>query len=316
MIKKRLLIIDYDTALYITALRAQGNTFQQDEDFTPEIDYENMTSELANDIKQLMYDTKCTAYRAYVTGKENFRYKFLPSYKWRRKDTLKPIALDYLKDWALKNLNVICVDGEEADDSCCRDFTTEEEGIHKVLCHVDKDLKQVKGEHYNPNSQESFIVSEEEADIYLWRQVIEGDATDCYAGCPNVGESKSTDIILKKYATRPYYHHFTRGAKAGTFEVRWENYYDSKLTIPQAILTWYLRGYYTKGGMSTLRDSSTTSGFKEDIKITLMTVDGKPKFHSNDILFVKNEIKTQYTIARMLRAGESIPKELYKIDFN
>lgn len=333
---KRLAIIDFDTAVYKVALRGMDNTFDKDEDFeeeeVTEEEYEKLFVVLEDTLMNILYDTNCTSYRAYLTGKENFRYKFLPSYKWRRSSKPAPKALLNLKKMCLARLTDCYLRaGEEADDSCCRDYTTEEEGITKVLCHIDKDLNQVAGEHFDMSDNSTYSISKKDADDWVWYQVLAGDTADCYKGCPFVGGeltkgsikssgmskaeriagSKAMDIVKGTLTVKPVLHEYTKGKLAGTKEIKWEEYH-STLPIEQRVLSWFIKGYVMYGGIGHKLGFNTTSGYEDNVKVPMGY---NLKLTKKDLAFIIKEIQIQYTIAYMLKSGESIPKKLHAINF-
>lgn len=319
--------IDFDTVVFRTALRLQGDTFDIDPEYDTVITKEQLEEgfeQIEAELKTIMFNAKCTEYIVFLTGSTNFRYNILPSYKWRRKNAPRPISLQDLKDMCIERLNCIIQDNIEADDACTMWFTHEEEGIRKVLCHVDKDLNQVKGTHYNYDKDEIYEVSQLDADNFLWLQVLAGDTADCYKGCPNVGNqrpvskpnelSKAENIVYGTLCTRPIIHRYKKGAKAGTHEIKWEEYHDIKKSIYERVLTWYIKGYITKGGQGHKLGFNTTSGYEDDVRIPQSSL----LFDLNDnflgvcpesLKFVEDELAIQYTIAKMLRHGESIPNE-------
>ena len=324
--------IDFDTVIFRTALRLQGDTFDVDPDYdiviTPE-QLEEGFEQIEAEYKTTLFNTKCTEGIVFITGSNNFRYDILPSYKWRRKNAPRPIALNDLKDMCLERLNCVLIDGIEADDACTMWFSHEEEGIRKVLCHVDKDLDQVKGKHYNYDKDVHYEVTQEDADAFLWLQVLAGDTADCYKGCPNVGNSrpagkpdelsKAERIVYGTLCVKPYQHKYTKGKNAGKVEIKWEEYHDSSLSTAQRVLTWYIKGYITKGGQGHTLGFNTTSGFEDDVKIPTSSL----LFDINGVFlgvektaldFVKDELSRQYLIARMLRYGESMPTEVTQIN--
>lgn len=325
--------IDFDTVVFRTALRLQGDTFDADPDYDIEISDEQLEEgfeQVESELKTIMFNAKCTEYIVFLTGSTNFRYDILPSYKWRRKDAPRPIALNRLKQLCVDRLNCILEDNIEADDACTMWFSHQEEGIRKVLCHVDKDLNQVAGTHYNYDKDETYVVNQEDADAFLWLQVLAGDTADCYKGCPNVGNarpvgkpdehSKAERIIYGTLCTRPYLHYYTKGKNAGTSELKWEEYHDNTLTVEQRVLTWYIRGYVTKGGQGHTLGFNTTSGYEDDVRVPqsalLFDLNGSYLGICNEHLdFIKKEIGIQYTIARMMRYGESAPTEITQIKF-
>lgn len=324
--------IDFDTVVFREALRLQGDTFEIDHDYELVVTDEQIEDAFLNmeaQVKTIMFNSKCTDYIVFLTGSTNFRYNILPSYKWRRKDTERPIYLNKLKELCLERLNCVLMENIEADDACTMWFSHQEEGIRKVLCHVDKDLNQVKGIHYNYDKDEIYEVTQEDADAFLWIQVLAGDTADCYKGCPNVGNSKPVDkpdeqskaerIIYGTLCARPILHAFTRGKNAGTSEIKWEDYHDKSLSIEQRVFTWYVRGYLTKGGQGHTLGFNTTSGYEDDVRIKKedFMFDLSGNFigltkTARD--FVLDELSRQYLIARMLRYGESIPTEVTQLD--
>lgn len=327
--------IDFDTVVFRQALRLQGDTFDLDPEYETIITKEQIETAFENieaELKTIMFNTKCTEYIVFLTGSTNFRYNLLPSYKWRRKNAPRPIALKELKDLCVERLNCVLLEDIEADDSSVMWFTHDEtsEGIRKVLCHVDKDLNQVAGQHYNYDKDEHYIITQEYADAFLWLQVLAGDNADCYKGCPNVGNdrpkgkpdehSKAERIVYGTLCTRPIIKRFVRGAKAGLQEIRWEEYHDSTLSIEDRVLLWYIKGYVTKGGQGHVLGFNTTSGYEDDVTIKesdlIFDVNDKYLGVKKEALdFVKEELNIQYLVARMIRHGESIPTEVAQIKF-
>lgn len=320
--------IDFDTVVFRQALRLQGDTFDIDPEYETVItndQIEEAYEAIEAELKTIMFNTKCTEYIVFLTGSTNFRYNILPSYKWRRKNSPRPIALQELKDLCLARLNCVLQEDVEADDTSIMWFTHDESeaGIRKVLCHVDKDLDQVAGQHYNYDKDLHYTVTQEDADAFLWLQVLAGDTADCYKGCPNVGNerpkgkpdehSKAERIVYGTLCTKPVIKRFTRGAKAGMSEIKWEDYHDNTLDVKERVLLWYIKGYVTKGGQGHVLGFNTTSGYEDNVTIK----ESDLLFDINDnylgvkkgaLDFVKEEMNIQYLVARMLRYGDSIPQ--------
>jgi hypothetical protein len=307
-------IIDFDTPVFTACLAGQGDVFEITEDFDVDIDYDLIKSYIDTSIKDILFETGSDDFSLHLTGEGNFRYRILPSYKWRRKNLTRPEALKWAKQYCVDTYKdkVIMDDDVEADDTAIQDFTNDED-VDKILCHVDKDLDQINGLHYDYNKQKVYNVSEEEADINLWTQVLKGDTADCYKGCPQVGGDKTNKILTSNLTVRPYIHTFKRGKKAGMSEIRWEEYHDSTMSRLDRIKSYYIKGYYTKGGQGHVLGFKTTSGFEDDVKIKIENVNGMCYISKQDIKFVEKEIEIQYTIARMLRYGDSIPTEPIKL---
>ena len=86
------------------------------------------------------------------------------------------------------------VDGMETDDKCVieqwkhRDRST-------CLAHIDKDLDQCPGHHFNFVKKEFYYVNLEEANKKFWTQVLTGDTTDNIRGIPKVGPKTAEKIL-------------------------------------------------------------------------------------------------------------------------
>lgn len=325
-----LLVNDFDTDIFIEALKLQGDTFDFDEDFPYEATPEELDEAMENlktRINDAKFATGCSEHRLYITGSANFRYDLLPSYKWRRGK--KPIYLAELKQRAIDELGAILIEGIEADDACIMDMTRDE-NIKKVLKHIDKDLDQVAGTHYNPVTEELYTMSKGHAEDFLWYQVLAGDNADCYRGCPNVGGTKSKAypekggkamaIAKGTLCVKPFLHTYKKGKNAGTSIIKWIEYHDKSLTREQRIFTWYVKGAYTKGFIGHVKGFENTSGYEQDVKIILENF----VFHPNgDFIgldrestqFIQREMSIQFMIAKMLTHGMEVPTEVELLNF-
>src|SRR5678816_4100906 len=64
-----------------------------------------------------------------------------------------------------------------------------------IICTIDKDLDQVPGLHYNYSTKEAYVLTEQQARINFWRQVITGDSTDNIPGCHKLGKAAALRLI-------------------------------------------------------------------------------------------------------------------------
>lgn len=145
---------------------------------------------------------KADYYLAWITGKTNYRYdlaKTVP-YKGNRKDVLRPKHYEALREHLVKRHGAILTVGEEADDTVAIDST-------KILdecwiVHVDKDLDQLQGWHYNPVRDEKYYVDEFTAYKSFCLQLLSGDRIDnipCLAGIgPKKAEKALKDAKTKE----------------------------------------------------------------------------------------------------------------------
>jgi len=145
----------------------------------------------ANDILNRIGD-RCQVeeHRIYLSGVDNFRYKLYPDYKAHRRVVPKPPHLEWVRNYLVKKWGAIVVHGMEADDAI---------GIaakrHFIVASIDKDLKQISGEHYNFVKDEFEVVSEEQASYNLYAQMLTGDSSDGVKGIQGIGPVNAKRIL-------------------------------------------------------------------------------------------------------------------------
>lgn len=187
-------LIDADSLLY-TYAHTHQKTFKWSEDQTSiDVDEKGAIEDLDTGIARILQDTKATDYKCYLTGKTNFRYEVLSTYKHNRKDLKKPELYDVLKDHMLNNYNTTITSKIEADDVLTIYLTKDPKAY--IACHIDKDIDQAWGNHYNYKTRQFYEITKEEADYWFYMQVLTGDPTDGYKGCPGIGKVKA-DLILE-----------------------------------------------------------------------------------------------------------------------
>ena len=138
---------------------------------------------------------KADHYLAWITGKTNYRFdiaKTVP-YKGNRKDAPKPKHYAALREHLVKRHGAILTVGEEADDTVAIDST---KLLDKCwIVHVDKDLDQLQGWHYNPVKDERYYVTEFEAYKSFCVQLLTGDRTDNIPGLQGIGPKKAEKAL-------------------------------------------------------------------------------------------------------------------------
>jgi 5'-3' exonuclease len=136
---------------------------------------------------------KAKEYRMYLTGKDNFRYKIDPQYKFNRKDKPRPIHLPACQEYLVTKYKAIVTDGIEADDALgieqCRHLENEE--VSTVICSIDKDLLQIPGEHWNFVKKEALTVSKTQGLRHFYKQLLIGDTSDNIFGIKGIGKVKA-----------------------------------------------------------------------------------------------------------------------------
>ena len=63
------------------------------------------------------------------------------------------------------------------------------------MVHIDKDLNQLRGWHYNYRKKEKYFVSEEEGLRAFYLQILVGDRVDNIIGLKGIGPVKAEKII-------------------------------------------------------------------------------------------------------------------------
>jgi len=127
------------------------------------------------------------------SGSKNFRYAVLPTYKHNRKDLVKPLLFPILKDFLHENYRCQVWDELEGDDAMGL-LSTKEPGRH-VICSIDKDMKQIPGDHFNWFTNLRTKITEEEGDRWFYTQVLTGDPGDGYSGIPGCGPKKAAKLL-------------------------------------------------------------------------------------------------------------------------
>ena len=180
----KIALIDADFLAY-----SVGFTCEDDDD--PQI-AKNRLTEWLTDIVYI--NLQCDDYVAYTTGKGNFRYdiaKTIP-YKGNRKDMKRPKHLDALKEH-LRRLGAVEVEGIEADDAVA--IKNAQEPDKYIMVHVDKDLDQLPGEHYNPNKDFRYQITKFWGDYNFYTQMLTGDRVDNIPGLAGIGPKKAIKIL-------------------------------------------------------------------------------------------------------------------------
>jgi len=130
-------------------------------------------------MNRILHDTNAQDYQVYLTGSNNFRFKYNPEYKANRKDSVKPQWLEQCREHLVVNWHAQVSDGCEADDLMAIAQTKSEDTI---ICTIDKDLLQVPGNHYNFVKQEFQIITPLTGRFNFYWQFIMGDKSDNILG--------------------------------------------------------------------------------------------------------------------------------------
>jgi hypothetical protein len=150
----------------------------------------NRLTEWLTEIVYMQLD--CDDFKAHLTGSTNFRNNVAVThpYKGNRKDVVRPEHFDALRKHA-ERLGATVSVNEEADDTVAIESTK----AYYWIVHVDKDLNQLPGWHYNPVKSEEYYVTEDEGNYSFYLQLLTGDRTDNIVGLKGIGPVKAAKIL-------------------------------------------------------------------------------------------------------------------------
>jgi hypothetical protein len=184
-------LLDADVIVYRVAFAS--------EDETEEICFAR-AKELILEI--VFTELNCDDYKAYLTGKGNFRHMVAKTapYKGNRKDAPRPKHYEALRGY-LQRLGATIVEGQEADDEIAIEATQRDYWI----VSIDKDFDQIPGWHYNFVRKEKYFVTEEEGLRSFYKQILTGDRVDNIIGIKGIGPVKAEKILKDCKTEKEYY---------------------------------------------------------------------------------------------------------------
>ena len=144
-------------------------------------------------IDTIIEDTEfiSTDYQVYLTGKGNFRFDIAQTlpYKGNRKDAVKPIHLQHIRDYMMTKYEATVSEGEEADDLIA--IAATKIGMKAVVASIDKDMLQIPCFHYNITRREFSGTK------FFYTQILTGDKADNIKGLHRCGPVKAGKILAE-----------------------------------------------------------------------------------------------------------------------
>ena len=188
-------------------------------------------SNIDNMLVRIVEHRRCSSYEVFIAGTGNFRYDIAEDYKGHRDPMTRPIHEKELRGYLIKQWDAKTIDGMEVDDwvsiLCCQDI------INNVIVTIDKDLNNTPGWHYNYDTKKATFITDEEADLYFYRQLLSGDPTDNIKGVKGIGKQRAEELLP---------HPLT---KERLCSIVWKVYqdkgYDLEYMTQQGQLLWMLR---------------------------------------------------------------------------
>lgn len=171
-----ILIVDADWILFNASYVKQDEEPKSFDECLESIDFY---------IESLFEETNAEEYvLCFTSGGNNFRKLIDSEYKANRKGRELPAFFNEMKDYIFNKYNCVHGNGREADDFCASYIKKYPDAI---VSHVDKDLNQIVGSHYDSKKKEFYDITVEDANKQLWTQMITGDSGDNIKGIPGKG---------------------------------------------------------------------------------------------------------------------------------
>lgn len=156
----------------------------------------------------------------FMTEGDNFRKTVLPTYKGNRNPDDRPVLLSEVRKYMKDHYKVITEPGIEADDLLGIHATMPHNG-ERVIMSADKDLKTVPALHWHHEMGMVEQVSHQDADLFFHEQILTGDPTDNYKGCPGVGKVAAKAMLNDPFKWVKTSRILTRGKNKGQEKIEW-----------------------------------------------------------------------------------------------
>lgn len=133
-----------------------------------------------------------------ISDDSNYRKRFFPTYKSNRKNVVKPLGLNFIRDYLKKNAdkyNLLMMEELEADD-CMGIFGTSGDPNISIYSQ-DKDLKTIPVRQWDFKKEKFWTPTYEQSMRWLYTQVLTGDTVDGYKGCPRIGKVKAEKALAE-----------------------------------------------------------------------------------------------------------------------
>lgn len=205
----RTVIIDGDVVVYKVA-EGVADSYEIQSEETDEYVYRNIgwaNKQQAIDYVENLIDKICKDCKADEVAiclsdmKANFRKALNPHYKKNRK-AIKPILYEFIRNYLeTSGYKLYEKPSLEADD-VIGILATSDKIIKgdKVVWSLDKDFKTIpcKFHRANPTGNDnSYLITEQEANWWFMYQTLIGDTVDGYYGCKGIGEKTAKKILGK-----------------------------------------------------------------------------------------------------------------------
>lgn len=199
-----------------------------------------------DDIKKVLEDTEYTnialqnvktvmegvtgrfneGFLAYIQEGRHFRYDVatIKPYKGNRDVTHKPKYYKEIKDYLIDRWAAIPVTAIETDDAIGIEQWLRTDK-YSVIVSIDKDMDMIPGWHYNWKRGELYYQPLEEANLFLFYQMLTGDTVDNIQGIYGLGPKKSGKILDDNGRDLDKVRTAVQKIYQDTYGEEWERYY-------------------------------------------------------------------------------------------
>lgn len=195
---KRRLLIDGDIIAYKASTMAEHSIKWEDSTvWTLHADENQGKYNILSEIENLKENLKASNITIALTDGVNFRKDILPSYKDNRKEKRKPLILGAMRKWLIEEYDAVIYPNLEADDVLGILATEPNNKEEKIICSLDKDLRQIPGK-LSQDGRTIIKRSKTECDWWHLIQTLTGDSVDNFSGCPKIGIVTAQKILKDK----------------------------------------------------------------------------------------------------------------------
>ena len=147
-------------------------------------------------LEEIQASLQATQVQVALSSPTCFRKEIDPTYKANRKKREPLLLYKALRLAMERKFPVHIWTNLEADD-VLGILATDPAQQDAIIVSIDKDLKQIPGKHFNPDHSEVGIqeVTSWQGELAFYAQVLSGDPTDNYPGCPKIGPVTAAKIL-------------------------------------------------------------------------------------------------------------------------
>ena len=194
------ILIDGDIICYQIATKIEEPIHWGNDMWTLHSDFGSAKFIFNNYIKDLREQLGIHEVLIFLTSGSNYRDLIYPGYKGNRKGKRKPTCLHVMRRWLEEEWDAITEPRLEADD-LLGIYATNPKYKGSIIVSLDKDLRTIPGKLSVDGIKVERITKQKS--IYNHAtQILCGDSTDNYPGCPGVGPKTAAKLLAEVKPTR------------------------------------------------------------------------------------------------------------------